>query len=193
MRDLKDLGILLLGFVPWLLFLFLAGHSLASLERAIVLGLVASLTFGFGELRRGYLLQWGTLLFFSASALVINVLSITWIATQMDLLANTALACVMWLTIGVGKPFALQYARRDLPPERWHEPNVVRGCRLITLVWASLMTIAAAISVARRTVFVHLPDWVYFDASLVIITTGVVFTVLYKRHKRLRHAAARTQ
>jgi heme O synthase-like polyprenyltransferase len=30
-RDVKDLGVLLLGFMPWLLFLFLAGHSLASL------------------------------------------------------------------------------------------------------------------------------------------------------------------
>ncbi len=41
--ELKQLGRLLLGFVPWLLFLFLAGRTLGSLELAAVLCLAVSL------------------------------------------------------------------------------------------------------------------------------------------------------
>ena len=39
MRDIKELCILLLGFNPWLLFLFLAGHSMPSLKIAIIISL----------------------------------------------------------------------------------------------------------------------------------------------------------
>ena len=122
MRDLRDLCVLLLGFMPWLLFLLISGHTLASLERAVVICLAASLTFGFVELRRGYILQWGTLIFFLACLVMVNLLNVVWGATHMDLLANSALALVMWLTLAVGRPFALQYARSELPKERWDAP-----------------------------------------------------------------------
>lgn len=192
MHELKDIGVLLLGFMPWLLFLFLSGHTLTSLERATVISLAASLTFGFGELRRGYILQWGTLFFFCSCAVLVNLLKVVWVATQMDLLANAVLACLMWLGIVVGKPFALQYARRELPRERWNDPKVVQGCRFITLVWAWLMTLAVLVSVIRRSALVHLPEWVYFDASVCIILAGLTFTTLFKRQKRLQRERAGT-
>jgi hypothetical protein len=107
MRDLKDLVTLVLGFMPWLLFLFLAGHTLASLEIAILISVGASLVFGFGELRRGYILQWGTLTFFVAAAVLVNAMKVIWVATHMDLIANGAIASIMWLSIAVGQPFAL--------------------------------------------------------------------------------------
>ena len=190
MRDLKDLGVLMLGFVPWLLFLLVSGHTLASLERATIICLVASLTFGFGELRRGYILQWGTVVFFGACVVLVNLLEIIWVASYMDLLANSVLAGIMWLTILVGKPFALQYAQRDLPKERWNDPKVVQACRFITLVWACLMSLSVIVSVIRRISAVHLPEWVYFDASLCIILTGLIFTTLFKRQKRLQRERA---
>jgi len=186
MRDIKELGVLLLGFIPWLLFLLLSGHSLASLENAIMVSLVASLIFGFGDLKRGYILTWGTLLFFCFCAIFVNFLHVFWVATYMDLLSNTTLAGIMWLTIVVGKPFALQYARRDVPKEQWDDPKFIQGCRFITLVWAFLMSLAAGFSVLRRSSMVNLPGWVYFDASLCIILTGLTVTTLFKRQKRLQ-------
>ncbi len=188
MRDLKELGVLMLGFVPWLLFLFFSGHTLISLERATIAALLASLTFGFGELRRGYILQWGTLLFFCFCVVSVNFLKVVWVADHMDLLANTALAGTMWLTIVVGKPFALQYARRDVPKERWNDSKFIQGCRFITMVWACLMTLAAGVAVVRCSAMFSLPAWVYFDASLGIILTGLTCTILFKRQKRLEQA-----
>jgi len=185
MQDLKELGRLLLGFVPWLLFLFLGGHSLESLEMAAVIGLVASLTFGFSELRGGFILQWGTLVFFSSCVLFVNGLHVGWVAMHMDILANVALASIIWLTLIAGRPFALQYARRSLPPELWNDPAIIRSCRLITLVWALLMTVAVGVSVYRRTGAPQAGDGVYFVISLCLIAGGVVFTTAFKRHKRI--------
>lgn len=190
MREFKDLGILLLGFLPWLLFLVLSGNTLTSLERATLVSLAASLIFGFGELKRGFILQWGTLIFFSACVVSINLLKMVWVATYMDLLANGALAVTMWVTILVGRPFALQYARRDVPKERWQDPKFVRGCFLITYVWAGLMSLAFSISLVRRTSWLAWPSWVYFSVSLCIIASGLTFTTIFKRRKRLQREEA---
>lgn len=190
MRELRDLGALLLGFIPWLLFLFVSGHSLAGLERAIVICLVACVIFGFGDLRRGYILQWGTLLFFSACVLLVNVFSVIWVAEQMDLLANLSLAGIVWLTILIGKPFALQYARQGLPKEQWNDKKFIEGCRFISIVWAILMTASVGISILRRISWVKAPSWVYFDSSIILVLAGVTFTTIFKRQKRLQRERA---
>jgi hypothetical protein len=190
MRDLKDLGVLLLGFIPWLLFLFLSGHTLVSLEHAILISLAAAIIFGIGDLKRGYILSWGTLIFFSLSAILVNLLKVIWVAEYMDLLANTTLTAVMWLTIAIGKPFALQYAQRDLPKEAFNDPKVVKGCLYITLVWAYLMTFSALVTISRRCLPLHLPNWVYFDTTLCVLTIGLIFTTLFKRQKRLQRDKA---
>ena len=183
--DLKELGSLILGFLPWLLFLFLSGKTLASLERATIISLVTCLVLGYRELRQGFILQWGTLLFFSFCVITINLFHLTWVAIYMDLLSNSALALVMWLTLLLGRPFVLQYARRDLPKERWNDPGFIRGCRVLTIFWASLMTLSVILSIIKRTPLLNLPGWAYFILSLAIIITGLAYTTVFKRRKRL--------
>lgn len=86
--DLKELGLLMLGFLPWMLFLFFSGHTLLSLKIAIVISLVASVTLGFGDLKRGFILQWGTCIFFIICLIMVNFLNNVWIAMEMDLISN---------------------------------------------------------------------------------------------------------
>ncbi|MCX6246140.1 MAG: hypothetical protein NTW10_00265 [Bacteroidetes bacterium] len=188
--DLKELGLLMLGFLPWMLFLFISGHTMMSLKIAVIISLVTTVTLGFGDLKRGFILTWGTFVFFIVCLITINLLNDTWMARQMDLLSNLGLAAIMWFTLAIGKPFALQYAKRGMPEEKWNNPKFIRGCMLITLVWACLMTFAAFLSVIRRTGWVPLPGWVYFDLSLLNIAAGLVFTTVFKRRKRLQREAA---
>ncbi|MFZ4775940.1 MAG: hypothetical protein ACOYM3_11275 [Terrimicrobiaceae bacterium] len=188
LRELKELLSLMLGFMPWLLFLFLSGHSLQSLELSILISLAACVTFGFSELRGGFILQWGSLVFFAGCVLLVNVFHNVWVATHMDLIANISLASIIWLTLITGRPFALQYARRGLPRERWNDPALLAGCRLITLVWAILMSLAVVLSVYRRSPAPQASENVYFAISLTLIFGGVVFTTAFKRYKRLHRA-----
>ena len=115
MKELKELINFLLGFMPWLLFLFFSGRTFASVERSIILGLLASLIFGFKELRRGFLLQWGTLIFFIFCVIAVDLIKSVWVAKSMGIISNGCLAGLIWGTIFVGKPFTLQYARAELP------------------------------------------------------------------------------
>jgi carotenoid cleavage dioxygenase len=184
--DLKELGSLILGFLPWMLFLFLSGNTLSSLERATIISLVACIAFGFTELKQGFILQWGTLLFFSFCVITINFFHIMWVAVYMDLLSNSALAFVMWLTLLLGKPFVLQYAKRGLSEDHWKEPAFIRGCSQLTIVWASLMTISVILSLVKRSSLFSWPGWVYYTLSLVVIAFGLTYTTVFKRQKRLK-------
>ena len=188
--DLKDLGLLMLSFLPWMIFLFIAGHTMTSLKIAIVISFVTAVILGFGDLKRGFILQWGTCIFFFSCIILINLLDNTWLAKEMDLVSNLALASIMWFTVVIGKPFALQYAKRDLPEETWNNAHFIRGCMIITLVWACLMTFAVLISVIRRTTWLPFPSWVYFDLTLLNIAVGLAFTTIFKRKKRLARELA---
>lgn len=184
MKEVKENLSLLLGFAPWLLFLFLSGHSLAGLERAVVVCLLAALLLGAGSLRKGFILQWGTLIFFAFCFGTINLMKIMWVAINMNILANGTLALIMWVSVLAGRPFALQYARENLPRERWNDPAIFRSCRCITMIWGGLMLISVAVSLFKAAHPDLYPDWVYFDSSLSIIIGGIAFTVVYKHYKR---------
>jgi carotenoid cleavage dioxygenase len=184
MEELKELIKFLLGFIPWLLFLFLSGHTLASLERSIVICLLASVIFSFKELCKGFILQWGTILFFIACVITINFMHIVFIAENMGIISNGFLACIIWVTIFAGKPFTLQYAKADLPKERWDDPDLIRSCRFIAIVWAILLTFSTLIACFKILNPTLYPGWVYFDISIASILGGSIFTILYKNYKR---------
>lgn len=180
----KELVVFLLGFTPWLLFLFLSGYTLASLERSIVLCLLASVIFSFKDLRKGFILQWCTLFYFAACMIAVNFMHCVSIAENMGLISNGFLAGIIWGTLLIGKPFTLQYARAELPKEQWNDPALIQSCRFIAIVWACLMTFSTGLSFIKILKPALFPEWFYFDSSIVIILGGSIFTSLYKKHKR---------
>lgn len=173
--------------MPWLLFLFLSGHTLASLERSIIICLIFSVLLGFKELRKGFILQWGTFLFFITCAITINLMNLMFLAKSMGIISNGFLACIIWVTILIGKPFTLQYARADFPKERWNDPALIYSCRFIAIIWGLLVTLSTLAAILRVLNPALYPDWVYFDISIAIILGGSIFTTLYKEHKRKQH------
>ena len=191
MKELKELAKFLLGFMPWLLFLFLSGHTLVSLERSILISLLASVLFSLKELRKGFILQWGTLFFFIACTLTVNFLRLMFVVKNMAIISNGFFACLIWGTILIGKPFTLQYAKVDLPKEQWDDPALIRSCRFIAIVWALLLTFSALVSYFRILNPTFLPDWVYFDITIGIILGGSIFTSLYKKYKRNQRRPAK--
>ena len=184
MKDLKEIINFLLGFMPWILFLIFSGQTFVSLERSILIGASASLIFGFKELRRGFLLQWGTLLFFIACVITVNGLKWVWVAKSMGIISNGFLACLVWGTLLIGKPFTLQYARAELPQERWNDPALVRSCQVIAIVWACLLSFLALMAGFKIMNPGLYPDRIYVGMTAAIMVGGIVFTTMYKKYKR---------
>jgi len=183
MRDLKELLFFMLSFIPWLLFMVLPADSLGELKFSIAVCFAASLAFGFGDLKKGMILAWGTLLFFIACIVLVNVLNIVWVAENMAALANGVFAAIVWISILIGCPFALQYARQEVPRERWNDPHLVSGGLFISLFWGVMMTISALIAVVEK--MVGTSSTFNFSLSLLMIGIGAGYTTLFKRKKRI--------
>lgn len=183
MRDLKELLFFMLSFIPWLLFMVIPADSLGELKLSIFVCFAASLVLGFGDLKKGMILAWGTLLFFIACILLVNVFNVVWVAENMAALSNGVLAAIVWLSILVGCPFALQYARQELPREQWDDPRLVHGGLHISLFWGVMMTISALVAVVEKMLGTS-PSF-NFTLSLLMIGIGAGYTTLFKRKKRI--------
>lgn len=186
MKEIKEIILFLVSFIPWLLFLFLSGHSLSSLEWAISICFCSTLIFNYRELKKFYILQWGTLVFFALVFITVNLLHIIWFAKNMSILTSAFLAGIVWFTIAIGKPFTLQYARTNLPKEKWNNLALIKGCTFVAKTWGFLFLFSLAVSIFKIFAPNKFPDWIYTDITLGVIFLGIAFTTTYKHHKH-RH------
>ncbi|MCL5037121.1 MAG: hypothetical protein M1269_08405 [Chloroflexi bacterium] len=174
----------LLGFSPWLLFLFLPTDGWDPLRRVVVICLAASVVFGWGDLRRGFILQWCSLAFFLFCTISFWGFKWVWLAEHMGIIGNGFLDGVIWITVLIGKPFTLQYAQADLPKEQWHDEGLIHSCRFLAIFWGALLLVPTAFYIFRFYHPTALPALFYFYLSVICIVIGVSYTTIYKQMKR---------
>lgn len=56
------------NFLPWILFFILAGSTQQQLNIAIIIAATTSIVFEYKALKKGFILSWGTLIFFITRA-----------------------------------------------------------------------------------------------------------------------------
>ncbi|MDP3981394.1 MAG: hypothetical protein Q8Q33_08290, partial [Chlamydiota bacterium] len=147
--ELVEIVKFIIGFLPWILFLLLPTHGWDPLRKAVAICLAVSVIFAWNVLRKGFILQWATLLFFLFCTISFFGFRWIWLAKHMGIIANGFLVGVIWFTVLIGKPFTLQYARADLPKERWHDESLIRGCRFIAIFWGTMLLVPTAFSAFR--------------------------------------------
>jgi len=187
--ELLDIAKFILGFSPWILFLFLPTDGWDPLRRAVVICLAVSVFFALKALRKGFVLQWATLIFFLFCAILLYGFKCVWLAKHMGIIANSFLDGVIWFTVLIGQPFTLQYARADLPKEQWFDESLIRGCRFIAIFWGTLLLVPTAFNAFRLFYPLALPDPFYFYISLFCIIIGISYTTIYKHRKRKQREA----
>jgi hypothetical protein len=180
---MKDLLKILLGFFPWILFGIIAGPSLTSLEAALAVSLAATLALGFKQLRQGFFLTWGSLLFFSSTLILVAFLKNLWVIEHMDLLARATLAAIAWASIIAGRPFTLQYARESVPEAYWRTPEFIHTGYFIAIVWGVIFLIGLGASLFRPYLD-QLSNWLYPLLATGSMFLGIIFTQWYVHRVR---------
>ena len=188
-EELLEIAKFVLGFLPWILFLILPTNSWNQLQRAVAICLAISVIFAWKELRKGFILQWASLVYFLFCAMALYGFRWIWLAEHMGIIANGFLAGVIWFTVLIGTPFTLQYARADLPQEQWYDEGLIRSCRFIAIFWGTLLLIPTASSVFRLYYPVALSNRFYFYLSPFCIIIGISYTSFYKRMERKKREA----
>lgn len=169
---------ILLGFLPWIAYFILSGSSQTSHLLALSVALIMMVLFDRRELKKGFILVWGSTLFFSA-LLIISLLTTTpWFSAQAGLLGNIALMLITWFSLLIGKPFTIQYAREETDPLVWESPLFLHINVVLTAVWGISFTILSLIGLLRR--YFQLPDDVLYQSFTYIPTLlAIIFTKQY--------------
>jgi hypothetical protein len=182
---MKEIFSILLGFLPWIVFGVISGPSLWRLNAAIIVALALVPVMGYKQLAKGFILTWGSLLFFGANLVLVVLFRNLWVINHLDILAKGALAAIAWLSIFMGRPFVLQYARETVDPERQASPVFYRTCRDLAVIWGMVFLIATGMSVAKSYGW-----WAggmgYQAVSLGLIALGLGLNHWYPQYVRRR-------
>ncbi len=189
MDTLLDIGRFMIGFLPWILLLFLPTDGWESLRRAVLICLAASVVFSLKALRERFILQWTTTVFFLFCAISFYGFNWVWLANHMSVVANLVLDAIIWLSVLSGKPFTLQYAKAEAPPEVWNTEAFIRGCRSIAIFWGTLLLVPSALSLLNLFFPAALPKSLDFFITTTCMILGIVWTTLFKRAKRRQRPA----
>jgi hypothetical protein len=138
---------ILLSLSPFIAFFVLMRvvHPLAGLVGAFIV----SLLLGVLQWRRGEsvkVLEIGSLALFGALVFYTLVAAPEWTVATVRLAVDAGLFAIALVSLLVGRPFTLQYARESVPKEFWSSPLFLSTNRQITAAW----TAAFAVMVCRR-------------------------------------------
>ena len=184
---MKEILSILLGFLPWIVFGAISGPSLFRLKAAIIAALALVLVLGYKQLAKGFILTWGSLLFFGFNLVMVVLFGNLWVINNLDILTNGTLAAIACLSIFLSKPFVLQYARETVPPERQASPVFYRICWTLSLIWMVVFLIATGMSVAKTY------GWWEGGMGYQAVSLGLIGSGLWLNHWYPQYVHRRTK
>ena len=158
---------ILLGFAPYIASFVVMhiGSVIAGLWAAFVVAL-AIFVHGWVRTRSAKILEVGNLALFAALALFTMVTRWEWTLMAVRLTADTGLLIIILISLALGRPFTIQYARERVPQQYWDTPQFLAVNRTITWVWAA----AFAVMVTSHAAAVVMPDkLVGIDIAITVV------------------------
>jgi len=172
---------IIMTFLPWLVFWVLLSYG--KLFPAIIVALAASIVAIVMERMSGRsfkILQIGTLAVFVVFATVAAFLDRAWLAHWIRLMSNAALTLIVLISILIGKPFTIQYARQSVPKEHWASAEFLRANYVITWVWFVAFVVNTAASGLNHLIpsINVLVNWIIAICPLLV---AAKFTAWYSK------------
>ncbi|OBK19524.1 hypothetical protein A5636_17920 [Mycobacterium asiaticum] len=172
------------GIAPWALLSILSAPG--RFELAVASALAFSILVLIVGLLRGikvHLLETFGAVFFGAMAVVGLFASenvIRFLELWAGELTNISLAAFAWFTLLIRRPFTMAYAKESTPQEHWNSPLFIRINNVISAVWASAFTFAAAVGFFGDLVLRDAGNfWTGWILQLAAIFFAVAFTEFY--------------
>lgn len=119
------------------------------------------------------ILDAGTILLFGLLAVLSTALGQDWTIPVVRLVVDCGLLLIVLVSLVIGTPFTIQYAREMVPAEFWSTPEFFSINRNITLVWAT----AFATMVLADLLMMFAPA--YGTVAIVINILALVVAIRY--------------
>src|SRR4051794_37735395 len=130
--------VILLAFAPFIVFA-LVDRFVGPTEGLIAGALVSAALLVRDWMipdRKPKILEIGTALLFGGLALYAVLGRATWSVIGVRLCVDAGLLLIVLVSTAAGRPFTLQYAREQVAPEFWNNPEFVRTNYVITAIGA---------------------------------------------------------
>jgi hypothetical protein len=181
---------ILLALTPFIVF-FVVMRMVSPLA-GLAAAFVVSLLLGIRQWRRGEsvkVLEVGSLALFGALVLYTLIAAPDWTVATVRLAVDGGLLAIVLVSLAIGMPFTLQYARESVPKELWTSPIFMTTNQRITGVWAAAFAVMTAADAAAHYVEA-IPLWMDIAASIIAFAGAVWFTRWYPAVVRRRVANA---
>jgi uncharacterized membrane protein len=180
---------ILLGLAPFIAFFVLArsiGATAGLWAAAAIAGalLLRARLRGQTEVK---VLEAGAAVLFVGLAIVASFLRPDWTVFEVRVFVDLGLVAITLGSILIGRPFTLQYAREQVPPERWTHPLFLSANRRITAVWALAFAVETVCSALIAWV-PSVPAMLPLVANVLALLAAIIFTAEYPRRLRARDA-----
>lgn len=133
------------------------------------------------------ILEVGSLILFALLVLYTFVATPRWTVATVRLAVDGGLLAIVVVSLAIGRPFTLQYARERVPAQFWNSSAFLTTNRIISGVWAGAFAVLVAADAAAEYV-PAVPTWVDISASIAALLAAVWFARWYP--DRVRRAAA---
>src|ERR1700756_846435 len=136
---------IVLGVVPFIVF-FVVMRTFSP-PAGLAAAFVVSALLGIRQWWRGEsvkVLEVGSLLLFGALLLYTLIAAADWTVAKVRLAVDGGLLAIVLVSLAIGMPFTLQYARESVPQELWTSPIFMTTNRRITGVWAAAFAVMTA-------------------------------------------------
>jgi hypothetical protein len=111
--------------------------------------------------------------------------------SAVRLTVNSGMLAIALLSLAIGKPFTLQYAREMVDAETAKQPNFFRANVVITLVWA-LAFVLMMLSNVLMIYVPGLPLWSGLAVAFAARNSALFFSKWYPEHQRARFTTSAT-
>lgn len=180
------------NFLPWILFFLIAGKSQGQLDAAIIVAAFASIVFERNGLKKGFVLSWGTLIYFIFMLLAVVLVKNQWVAQHAWLFSNGALAVIAWVSILIRKPFTMQYARELVSEDKWKNPVFIKINYILSIVWGAIFMAGMGLHILKL-IFPAFTGSVFELTTYLPSLFGIWFTTWFPtwyKNKKLNERAS---
>ena len=184
---------ILISFLPFLVFFVLM--RLVTPVAGLIGAFAISLLLSWRMRRRAQsvkILEVGSLILFGLLTVYTLVAAPRWTVATVRLAVDGGLLAIVVVSLAIGRPCTLQYARERVPSQFWNSPVFLTTNQIITAIWAGAFAVLVAADAAAEYV-PAVPLWVDIGTSVAALLVGIWFTRWYPdRVRRAVVAGSRT-
>lgn len=164
---------ILLGFLPWVIFSITVNHSTNRIIEASFVAIICLIIIDFKQLKKLFLFPVCSVIYFIFTAFNAYFNIIPLLNSSQIMISNIALACIVWGSIIIQKPFTLQYAKEEVEEKYWTSPIFKKTNWYLTFSWAVILSVMAIPSlIISQDLYIKSWFWNY-GFSIVLILLGI--------------------